>query len=49
MWTYVKRLIGCGFSLNRAYSVCRDFTNNLPLIDLENFVQSMERKHVGRI
>jgi len=41
---YIKRLIRCGYSADRAYCVCFDFAKNLPLIDLEYFIESIERE-----
>jgi len=43
MERYIKRLIRCGYSADRAYCVCYDFAKNLPLIELENFIESIER------
>lgn len=42
MTTYVNRLMKCGYSKERAYSVCQDFARNLPFVELENFVRSKE-------
>ena len=50
MWTYVERLIRCGYSADRAYCICADFVKNLPLIDLRNFIESVERDtYVDRV
>jgi len=50
MREYIDRLMRCGFSADRAYSICQDFGKNLPLIELENFIQSIERDcYVDRI
>ena len=46
MQKYINRLIKCGYSLERARAVCSDFVRNLPLIELENFVLSMEKNYV---
>lgn len=40
---YVYRLVRCGYSADRAYCICSDFVKNLPFIELENFVNSIER------
>lgn len=47
MKAYIDRLIKCGYSRQQAQEVCCDFVRNLPLIDLDFFVRSMELKHVG--
>ena len=44
MSRYIERLIRCGFSADRAYCICQDFVKNLPLIELENFISSIERE-----
>ena len=44
MQKYIDRLVKCGYTKERAYQVCCDFVRNLPIIELENFVWSMERK-----
>ena len=45
---YIKRLMRCGYSRQRAEKVCIDFMLNLPIFDLEFFVWSVE-KNVGQI
>ena len=50
MTEYINRLIRCGYSADRAYSVCQDFAKNLPFIELENFVSSIEKdSYVDRV
>lgn len=49
MKAYIDRLIKCGYSRQRAEQVCGDFIRNLPLIDLDFFVQTMELKYVCQI
>ena len=46
MSNFVKRLIRCGYTKERALTVCNDFVKNLTIVDLECFVLSMEKKHV---
>lgn len=46
MQKYIDRLVRCGYTAERARNVCSDFARNLPLIELENFVISMEKSHV---
>jgi hypothetical protein len=46
MKMYVKRLINCGYSRRRAWEVCEQFVRNLPLVDLDFFVQSVEARYV---
>ena len=47
MRKYVERLVKCGYSRRRAVKVCEDFVRNLPLIDLDFFVCSVEGKLCG--
>lgn len=50
MQEYVERLMRCGYSPDRAYCICQDFMKNLPLFDLQLFVESIERdSYVDRI
>ena len=52
MQPYIDRLIRCGYSADRAYSVCSDFVKNLSMEDLEDFVRSVEKsayENVDRI
>lgn len=44
MKAYIDRLVKCGYTRQRAQKVCDDFTRNLPLIDLDFFVWSVERR-----
>lgn len=46
MFKYVNRLMKCGYTKAKAYSVCCDFVTNLSIFDLENFILTMERKNV---
>lgn len=46
MKSYVKRLVRCGYSYDRAFTVCKDFVKNLTIVDLECFVLSIEKNHV---
>ena len=46
---YINRLMKCGYSHYKAFMICRDFTINLSLFDLECFIVSMEQKHVGKV
>ena len=43
---YVMRLVRCGYSKTKAISLCEEFSRNLPLISLEWFVESVERRLV---
>ena len=47
MSTYIKRLVKCGYSKEKAFKVCCDFVRNLGIVDLECFIYSMERKLCG--
>lgn len=50
MQEYIDRLMRCGFSADRAYSICRDFMKNLHIFDLQFFVESIERDtYVDRV
>lgn len=46
MEAYIRRLIKCGYSRRHAEKICEDFVRNLPLIDLDFFVYSIEARHV---
>lgn len=46
---YIKRLIRCSYTEDKAYRICCDFITNLSLFDLECFVASMERKNVEKV
>lgn len=43
MEKYIRRLMKCGYTRAKAYDLCCDFSRNLPLIELENFIYSMEK------
>lgn len=43
MQEYIDRLVRCGYSPDRAQAVCSDFLRNLSLVDLECFIESVER------
>lgn len=45
----VERLIKCGFTKTSAEKIVKDFIINLSYINLQFFVESMERDNVGRI
>lgn len=47
MKRYIDRLIACGYSEEKATELCIEVSNNLPLIELENLILSLEKKHVG--
>lgn len=50
MQEYIERLIHCGYTKEKAYSLCADFMRNLPLFNLQLFVESIEEEHhVGKI
>lgn len=50
MKEYIKRLIECGYDEDEAYQVCVDFVRNLPLFELQFFVENKENeKHVDRV
>lgn len=53
MGKYIKRLIDCGYSPDKAVKTCEDFARNLPLVDLELFVQATEefykKNHVEEV
>lgn len=42
MKEYIKRLISCGYTEDTAYKLCVDFMKNLPLFDLQFFVEHKE-------
>jgi len=44
MKAYIERLIKCGYSRRKATQICEEFIRNLPLIDLDFFVWSVERR-----
>ena len=46
MQKYIDRLIKCGYSPEKAYSLCQDFRRNLSIVDLENFILSMEKERL---
>ena len=50
---YIARLIKCGYEPNNALKTCEEFARNLPLVDLELFVQATEeiyrRNHVDQV
>lgn len=43
----VERLIKCGFTKTSAEKLVRDFIVNLSYINLQFFVESMEKENVG--
>lgn len=43
MQKYIDRLVKCGYTKARAYSICCDFVSNLTIFDLENFILTMEQ------
>lgn len=49
MKEYIRRLIECGYTEDKAEQVCIDFMRNLPLFDLQFFVEAIEKKNVDRI
>lgn len=42
MKEYIERLIECGYTEEKAYELCVDFIKNLPLFDLQFFVETKE-------
>lgn len=42
MKEYVARLMSCGYTEEKAIEICRDFSRNLRVYDLELFVQCVE-------
>lgn len=46
MQQYINRLMKCGYSFENAYKICQDFQKNLSIVDLENFVLSMEKENL---
>lgn len=54
MLKYINRLIACGYAPYNAYSICRSFAKNFGIVELDMFVQSIERDkrkdgHVGGV
>lgn len=48
MISYIIRLMKCGYTYDRARSVCSDFVRNLSLVDLDYFIMTIEGKcYVG--
>lgn len=45
----VDRLVKCGFTKKAAEQLVRDFIVNLSYINLQFFVESMEKDNVGTI
>lgn len=43
----VDRLVNCGFTKSAAEQLVRDFIVNLSYINLQFFVESMEKDNVG--
>jgi len=43
----VERLVKCGFTKKAAEQLVRDFIVNLSYINLQFFVESMEKNNVG--
>lgn len=48
MRKYIDRLINCGYSFENALKICQDFQKNLNLVDLENFILSIEKEKCGK-
>lgn len=46
---YIKRLIACGYSPDKAVKVCEEFERNLGMLDLELFVQATEEYHINHV
>lgn len=44
MQKYVDRLIECGYSPEKARSLCHDIGRNLGIVDLENLIESIEKE-----
>lgn len=44
MLEYVQRLMSCGYSPSDAYSTCCDFIKEFSLIELNLFIQSIEKE-----
>ena len=42
---YIDRLVKCGYERNKAVRTCEEFTRNLPLVDLELFVEATEEQY----
>lgn len=53
MADYIRRLVACGYTPEKARQICQDFSRNLPLFDLELFVRTTEeyykKNHVDTI
>lgn len=45
----VERLVNCGFTKKAAEQLVRDFIVNLSYINLQFFVESVEKDNVGTI
>lgn len=48
MQKYIDRLMKCGYSFDNARKICQDFQKNLSIVDLENFVLSMEKENLKK-
>lgn len=49
MKEYINRLIKCGYSYDRARSLCLGFLKDFSLQDLEYFVSFMEKDYVDKV
>lgn len=54
MLKYINRLIACGYAPHNAYAICRSFVKDFSIVELDTFVQSIERDkredgHVDRV
>ena len=45
MQNCINRLIKCGYSTKKAEDLCKDFINNLSIIELWCFIDTIERKN----
>lgn len=45
MEEYIRRLMACGYSEERARQLCLDFSHNLHLFDLDHFILFIEKEN----
>ena len=45
MRKYIERLMACGYTETEATKLCIEYSNNLPLHELENLIRSLEKKY----
>lgn len=49
MEEYIRRLMACGYSKEKAKQICLNFSNNLHLFDLEYFIGFIEKENLKNV